>query len=846
MSGRTVRVPALVLTRLSAGHGGEAEDEGDLPEAFERPNYSGGPDGGLPLIPLWEDDLAASASTSGTGTAGCRSVGRRDLLLAYYNGCGCLLAAGQCNSGRRLPLCSACRNVELWGTKYLSREMIRLLPAGDFCFALAVRGANRAMVRVDGIPVCDEESQRFRDATDCGGGDNGGDDDWFVGNADLTVGSVLSIECSRDTDGAGTEGAVPAIGRLAFVLQNIDVDLDVNTEEPVAGRRRLVAIIPEREGLGRQEIVVKLGAHLPHEEEADAEVEASERRSSSRLRQQATAAINAIEEDTENGGNSLLNSPALARTGLGLPKDDRLYGGDDDEDAITDDVETLRGMVGKKAEVHWANNDGSNEPTGWYNATILFHDPSTNLCSVDFEGGDAPIDMILSSNTVRPRQSAAAPNRPSNAKARDGSERISVSTIQKDIIIQGFDRNLLQNFGKSVIPPALLSNIDPASPKYATKLASLLTKKQRTRPKTSLLSSPKGSANTAMAVQGVTMDQIVRKASLLKKSRHSEKFISLCRVVDIMKMLQYQSKPMFYAMALGHDSRQFAEGPATWRNRLNDEQWWPTFVLLLDHCKVTFDDLKKMIAFLPYERQNLEQLLRLCWYVLLLTEKVTHPLAAPQASCLFAKIGKASVAGVLAVDEQKHWTDRRLDEIDSSKATDALTVDTFGALVPNEGEGYVGGDPTKQFLDNEDNVVYEERTMAPFVMKGKNWRGERVIVLDTNGRRTYWVIANKRGVLKAYFIDADGNKTDEEFDYRGALKKSVVQDFGYSGKLSQQSQHITLFFCGLLGTGSVRLFGQGHPWWITFCPCDGCIDGDIGIDWDDVEETWKGRQLEKS
>ena len=254
MSGRTVRVPALVLTRLLAGYGREAEDEGDLPVPFERPNHRGGPDGGLPLIPLWEDDLAASASTSGTGTAGCRSVGRRDLLLAYYNGCGCLLAAGQCNSGRRLPLCSACRNVELWGTKYLSREMIRLLPAGDFRFALAVRGANRAMVRVDGIPVCDEESQRFRDAADCGGGDNGGDDDWFVGNADLTVGSVLSIECSRDSDGAGTDGAVPAIGRLAFMLQNIDVDLDVNTEEPVAGRRRLVAIIPEREGLGWQEI----------------------------------------------------------------------------------------------------------------------------------------------------------------------------------------------------------------------------------------------------------------------------------------------------------------------------------------------------------------------------------------------------------------------------------------------------------------------------------------------------------------------------------------------------------------------------------------------------------------
>ena len=261
MSGRTARVPALVLTRSSAGYGGEAGDEGDLPVAFEQPTYSGGLDGGLPLIPLWTDDLAASASDSGTGTAGCRLVGRSDLLLAYYNECGCLRRAGQCNSGRRLPLCSACRNVELSLATYLSREMIRLWSAGDSRFGLAVRGANRAMVRVDGIPVCDEESQCFRDAAaDNGGGDNGGGDDWFVGGADLTAGTVLSIECSRGiADGTGTDGTVPAIGRLAFVLQNIDVDLDVNAEEPAVGRRGLVAIIPEREGLARQEIVVKLG-----------------------------------------------------------------------------------------------------------------------------------------------------------------------------------------------------------------------------------------------------------------------------------------------------------------------------------------------------------------------------------------------------------------------------------------------------------------------------------------------------------------------------------------------------------------------------------------------------------
>lgn len=133
--------------------------------------------------------------------------------------------------------------------------------------------------------------------------------------------------------------------------------------------------------------------------------------------------------------------------------------------------------------------------------------------------------------------------------------------------------------------------------------------------------------------------------------------------------------------------------------------------------------------------------------------------------------------------------------------------------------------------------------MAPFVMKVKNWRGEKVVVLDTNGRRTYWTM-NKYGTLKAYFIDADGNKTDEEFDYRGAMQKSAVEEFGYSG--GDVKRQITNFFIGLQGKNGTMLFSNGHPWWITFYYCDSCDDDDIGIDWDHDEETWEGRELEKS
>ena len=248
MSGRAVRVPALVLIRSSAGCGGDAGDEGDLPVAFKRPVYSGGQISGLPLIPLW-----------------------------------------------------------------------------DSRFGLAVRGANRAMVRVDGIPVCDEESQCFRDAAaDNGGGDNGGGDDWFVGGADLTAGTVLSIECSRGiADGTGTDGTVPAIGRLAFVLQNIDVDLDVNAEEPAVGRRGLVAIIPERKGLARQEIVVKLGGVGLGNNSGGARISTGTAKLS--LKPPSTSVDSGVLSDVSNtppkshkrgaGGSG-------GRTGLGRPKHD--------------------------------------------------------------------------------------------------------------------------------------------------------------------------------------------------------------------------------------------------------------------------------------------------------------------------------------------------------------------------------------------------------------------------------------------------------------------------------------------------------------------------------------------
>ena len=307
----TVQAPALVLTRSSAvslprSSGGvscstrssfDADDEhGDQPVAFELPVYrnrcSNGAGGDAsasasmvydrqddtPIIPLWTADPTTDHPVS-TDCYEYISVGRKDMLMARYYGCGCLNEEDTCdktdgsqhetNNARgiktgtgagtsanaalkterkhvpahgkseRLPLCSTCKQIEKWGTTYLSREMIRLTPisntdgggsASEHCrktrFGLAVRGPNAAMVRVDGIPIFDEDSQHYRDAmVPCkdGDGDGNGDNGW-VGNADLMAGSVLSIECSPSA--ANAEGAVPVIGRLAFVLINIDVAIE--------------------------------------------------------------------------------------------------------------------------------------------------------------------------------------------------------------------------------------------------------------------------------------------------------------------------------------------------------------------------------------------------------------------------------------------------------------------------------------------------------------------------------------------------------------------------------------------------------------------------------------------
>ena len=309
----TVQAPALVLTRSSAvslprSDGGrsatDGDDDGDHPVEFERPVYRNRPrlgaDGDrhhnasdcgigdaaassvvydrqddIPIVPLWTEDPSTGNPTS-TDCYAYISVGRKDMLMARFYGCGCLnnqdskkerrqhetnnadstktmgtSANASSNAalktkrkhvpahGRseRLPLCATCKRIEKWGTAYLSREMIRLAPisndGGDDgghhqCrktrFSLAVRGSNARMVRVDGIPIFDEDSQHHRDAmASCNDDDNGGGDGW-VGNADLMAGSILSIECSPSA--ANAEGAVPAIGRLAFVLRNIDVAIE--------------------------------------------------------------------------------------------------------------------------------------------------------------------------------------------------------------------------------------------------------------------------------------------------------------------------------------------------------------------------------------------------------------------------------------------------------------------------------------------------------------------------------------------------------------------------------------------------------------------------------------------
>ena len=313
----TVQAPALALTRSSAASqpgpdgGSSATDDddydGDNPVPFERPVYrnrprlgadgdhshngdgSGGCAGAastamvydrqddMPIIPLWTEDPTTGNPTS-TDCYEYISVGRKDLLMARFYGCGCLnnnqdenrkegsqhetnnaedikmgtgaSASASANAAlktkrkhvpahgksEQLPLCSTCKQIERWGTTYLSREMIQLTPisndgggGGDGhhqCrksrFNLAVRGSNAAMVRVDGIPIFDEDSQYHRDAM--GSCKDGDDDGGWVGNADLMAGSVLSIECSPSA--ANAEGAVPVIGRLAFVLQNIDVTIE--------------------------------------------------------------------------------------------------------------------------------------------------------------------------------------------------------------------------------------------------------------------------------------------------------------------------------------------------------------------------------------------------------------------------------------------------------------------------------------------------------------------------------------------------------------------------------------------------------------------------------------------
>jgi len=199
----------------------------------------------------------ATATATATATAAATAIAK-----AKVGGGGALKVkrkhAPAHRKSERLPLCATCRRIERWGTTYLSREMIRLTPVqvgsdgsssssssndggdgngaaaeagagvGPRCrrtrFCLAVRGTNAALVRVDGIPVYDEESQCHRDAAFGGGYGGGDDDDGWVGNADLMVGSILSIECSRTAAAAAAADAeVPVIGRLAFVLKNIDV-----------------------------------------------------------------------------------------------------------------------------------------------------------------------------------------------------------------------------------------------------------------------------------------------------------------------------------------------------------------------------------------------------------------------------------------------------------------------------------------------------------------------------------------------------------------------------------------------------------------------------------------------
>ena len=109
------------------------------------------------------------------------------------------------------------------------------------------------------------------------------------------------------------------------------------------------------------------------------------------------------EENVENGGNALLNSPARSRTGgaaggragLGLPKDDRLYGGgaNDDDDDGTNGGNTGGGNTGG-GNTAGGKKKGANPTAGAKNdAAAEDSDDDDELVIVGTKGVDALIDF---------------------------------------------------------------------------------------------------------------------------------------------------------------------------------------------------------------------------------------------------------------------------------------------------------------------------------------------------------------------------------------------------------------------------------------------------------------------
>jgi len=144
-------------------------------------------------------------------------LGRRDFLISYHAACGC--RPQWRHFGTRTPLCHRCRQNRDWARKYLSRRMVRLIPAkaGILGFRIQVRGENaRELVWVSGKSI---ESTFVSDHSEEKKTSN---EEVWMGDGALPAGSVLTLRCQEDPDAS-----------LHFMLEDIGTDEALMNEKVV-------------------------------------------------------------------------------------------------------------------------------------------------------------------------------------------------------------------------------------------------------------------------------------------------------------------------------------------------------------------------------------------------------------------------------------------------------------------------------------------------------------------------------------------------------------------------------------------------------------------------------------